>query len=528
MRNLKLLLKLQRINILRLNELRHGHDKKQRRRLGWMLATYVMLGLMGLLYAGFFTWGLYAGGLAELMPSYLTVLCSLMTLMLTLIRANGMLFGLRDYDLLHSLPFKQSELVGSKLIGLYLSALAVAPVVMLPGWIFYTMATGFSLTKMLMMVLVTALSPLLPLALGILISLALTLLTARMRHKNLLFALIMVLSISFLMIFFYTSPMERLEDPAYLANIVLGLESQITRVYPPARLVGDMMRQQSFARLTEFALLMILPFIAAGAFIMRFDAGIQALTAQRSRGRADKKAQGQRSPLMALTMKEGKRLMASPLYLMNSSIMAWMIPIILFILPILKPELLAMLKGMPQIMPVVMQYLPLAAAGGIGLTTTSAISMSMEGKSAWLMGTAPVSTRTILASKGLLNLVITLPCCLITALLLWYHLQLSLIYALACLLLPAAFAVFATVLGLASDVKMARYDWENEQQMVKSSMQVLLGLVVCFVSLLVMAGLLYLAGVYSLPAAYALAGLLLLASALIFRHLARKPIYVIK
>jgi ABC-2 type transport system permease protein len=179
-------------------------------------------------------------------------------------------------------------------------------------------------------------------------------------------------------------------------------------------------------------------------------------------------------------------------------------------------------------MPVVMQYLPLAAAGGIGLTTTSAISLSMEGKNAWLMGTAPVSARTILASKGLLNLVITLPCCLITALLLWYHLQLSLIYTLACLLLPAAFAAFATVLGLASDVKMARYDWENEQQMVKSSMQVMLGLVTCFASLLIMAGTLYLAGTYSLLAAFALAGLLLAASALVFRQLARKPIYIIK
>ena len=528
MRNLKLLLKLQRVNILRLNELRHGHDKKQRRRLGWMLATYVILGLMGLLYAGFFTWGLYAGGLAELLPSYLTVLCSLLALITTLIRANGMLYGLRNYDLLHSLPFRQGELVASKLIGLYLSALAISPVVMLPGWVFYTLATGFSLVKTLMMLLVTALSPLLPLALGILISLALTLLTARMRHKNLLVALIMVLGISFMMIFFYTSPMEKLEDPKYLANLALGLESQITRVYPPARLVGDMMRQTSFARLLDFALLMLLPFAAVGGLLMRFDSGIQALTAWRSRGRAGKKLQRQRSPLLALTLKEGKRLLASPLYLMNSSVMAWMVPVVLFILPILKPELLAMLKGMPQIMEIAMQYLPLAAAGGIGLTTTSAISLSMEGKSAWLMGTAPVTAGTILAAKGLLNLIITLPGCLITALLLWYHLDLSLMYALACLLLPAAFAAFATVLGLASDVKLARYDWENEQQMVKSSVQVMLGLVTCFCSLLVMAGLLYLAGTYSLLAAYVLVGLLLLSSFLIFRRLSRKPIYIVK
>ncbi|MHC1787044.1 MAG: hypothetical protein AB9880_08300 [Christensenellales bacterium] len=524
MHDLKLLLRLQAGNLLRLNELRHTKDKKQRLRLAGLLVTYLLLAVMGLLYAGFFAWSLYQGGLARLLPGYMTLLVSAMTLMLALTRAQGSLFAPRGSEMLFSLPLRGSSILISRLLGLYLSALGFCLCLLLPAWVFYLMAGYYSLPTLLRLLLLTLFMPMLPLALGIVLGGLIALLVSRLRQKNLIGMGLTLLVLAYFMVWIYTSPYENLDQQGYLQDLVMRLGARLEGLWPPSGLA---------ARAAEGSIGSLLLFMALGALSLGL---LAALMAPRYRGMLQffsrlgsaSRRTGRKplSPLLALTRKEARRLLSSPIYLMNTAMMAWLGPVMLLIVLIAKPGLVQGLVGTPGVGEILMPLLPIAAGSFVSLSATTTVAFSIEGRSAWLMCTAPVSRRTLLLGKALLSLLNAWPACGAMALMISLALRPPLLTALACLLLPMAMALFAAFMGLWIDLSRARYDWENEQALVKSSAQTLLAMLVSFLVLLLLGLALFfsgpLAGWTALALALVLAGL----SLLLLRRLEQKPVYL--
>lgn len=74
-------------------------------------------------------------GEGALIPAYMVSISSFAVLFLTMFRACGILFGTRDMDLLASLPVKNSEIIGSKFLLMYLMNLLISIIFMIPGGI---------------------------------------------------------------------------------------------------------------------------------------------------------------------------------------------------------------------------------------------------------------------------------------------------------------------------------------------------------------------------------------------------------
>lgn len=222
-------------------------------------------------------------------------------------------------------------------------------------------------------------------------------------------------------------------------------------------------------------------------------------------------------------------MLASPLYLMNTGMALWLAPAMLLLLPLVKPDAVALLRGMPQVMAPLMRFLPLAACAFAGMSVPSAISLSMEGKNAWLMCTAPVSTGTLLGAKALFSFLFSLVPALLGAGLMAWHLRPGWATTLATLLLPVGLCAFLSVWGLVLDLRFARYDWESEQQIVKSSAQMGFGLLSGFVLMALMGAALWLAPArWAAQVAWALALVLMMAAAVLMRGLASRRVYQIE
>ena len=106
-----LLLKMQLYNFFGINRMLHSHSKKEKQKSMLLGAlAIVILGLM-ITYSALFSAGLAGMGAASLLPTLSVLVCSLITLVLTFLKGSGVLFGLRDYDMVMSLPVKSSEVL---------------------------------------------------------------------------------------------------------------------------------------------------------------------------------------------------------------------------------------------------------------------------------------------------------------------------------------------------------------------------------------------------------------------------------
>jgi len=73
----------------------------------------------------------------ELMPEFMMAITCLVTIITTVNKVKGTLFGFKDYDLVMSLPVTTSKIVASRLLLLYLLNILFTCIVMVPNSIAY-------------------------------------------------------------------------------------------------------------------------------------------------------------------------------------------------------------------------------------------------------------------------------------------------------------------------------------------------------------------------------------------------------
>lgn len=528
MTDLRLLLKLQGINIFRLNEIRFTKDKKQKRRLSGMLVLYVLLSFMSIVYASLMAWALAQGGLSLLMPSFALLLSTAVCLMLSLIRAPGLFFNPKGWDTLLALPFPRYALTGAKLFNLYMSALSAALIIVVPYAVFYSFSSGFHLFTSLVWLCIALFAPLLPMALGIIIAAIPTLLLQRLKSRSLLFAVLMLPFITWLMLKAYTLPIDSLEDIGLMSNLLQELERSFLSIYPPLGWIMQAIQGQ-WAGLWKFIALNMMLILGVSLLLSIFLPHLQQAMGSISLRGAKHKQSPVLKPLWALILKEARRMASSSLYLLNTGLGLWMTPMALFLLPFVKPGIIQTLIAVPMAQDIIGRYLPLMASALCAIAVPATVSISIEGKNAWIMCTAPVSSTITLLSKLLFSILFCLPPLLLTALLLAVHLHLNFWMALVCFLLPLSLCTFSSAVGLMLDLRFARFDWDNEQQIIKNSAQS--GLVALTVFL--MLGFLFAALFFApqgstLWLSYGMAAIIFLSSAAIMKLLFKTAIYQIK
>ena len=104
----------------------------------------------------------------------------------------------------------------------------------------------------------------------------------------------------------------------------------------------------------------------------------------------------------------------------------------------------------------------------------SAPSISLEGKTLWLLKSLPVTPRTILMSKVNLHLVIALPPTLIASVCCIIALPMGAADAAAVVLIPALMCVFGALLGVVTNLRFPKFDYINETAVIKNSMSVMI------------------------------------------------------
>lgn len=373
------------------------------------------------------------------------------------------LYLAKDNDLLLSLPIPLRVIISSRLVTVYLMGLMYSAVVIVPAVVVYWIQVAHSAAAIVGGILTVAIVSLIVLLLSCLLGWVVAKISLKLKHKSITTVLVSLLGIG-LYYFIYFKAQTVISD--LVANaVVYGVK--IKGAAYPLYLFGRMAEGDWLAMLLVTAVVALL---TALTWLLLSRSFLRLATSGGSAAKAryrEKKARVRSLPA-ALLGKECRRFVSSPNYMLNCGMGVLMIPAAGVLLLLKGGEWLGLLKAMLPGAESTLAALAISVACLLAsMNDMAAPSVSLEGKSLWVLQSLPVSAWEVLKAKLKMQLVFTgipmlvfLACALPV---LGLSPVLSLLTAAGSLLAVLLLALFGLTMGL----KMPNLHWTSEIAPVK-------------------------------------------------------------
>ena len=117
----------------------------------------------------------------------------------------------------------------------------------------------------------------------------------------------------------------------------------------------------------------------------------------------------------------------------------------------------------------------------LGITSTTASSISIEGKQFWILKSSPITPKQVFHGKIIVNLVITVPFLIINAVLAVVLLNFGVLDTIMLIVIPLLVTLFMSYMGLFVNLLFPRFDYDSDVKAIKQSLSVLITMGVGFV-----------------------------------------------
>ncbi len=405
-------------------------------------------------------------GMLELLPELMMAVTCVITIMTTIYKVKGTLFGFRDYDLVMSLPVNTGSVAASRLLLLYLVNITFTLIIMIPTGIAYGVlaqaAPGFYVISLLTALFI----PVVPMIIAAIIGTVITVIASRFRHSNLISLIITFAFLAGIMVFSFT-----VEDSAeILGEMSAVLTKQVDAIYPLAGMYRRAVCDFHIGSIILFLFISVLAFILFSWIVgLNFKLINTNIAASHTKSNYKIGNLETASPFKALYRKELKRYFSSSLYVMNTAFGVVIMTIGAAATLFMSPKTLAQVMEVPESAQFIGALAPAAVSMCIAMTFITASSISLEGKNLWILKAAPVTARTIFQSKIAVNLTVTLPAIILDGILISIGLKLSLPELLVLMVMPAAYAFFTAISGLIINLNLPKLNWTTEVMVIKQS-----------------------------------------------------------
>lgn len=477
--NILMLLKVQLYNQFKLNTLRSKYKSKEKNHAIFLTTGVVILSIIVLLYSSGLAYGLGTIGLTDIIPGYALTITSIITLLFTMIKANGVIFAFRDYDILMSLPIKTKAIIISRFLSMYVMNTLFTALVMLPMGIIYAFFKSPSFIFYPLWIIGILTASLIPTTIATVLGALIIAVSSRFKHTS---AITTILSFGLVLGFFGLSMnlnnqnIEQM-DITQLANIGNLLSEMINRVYPISWLFTKGIVDQSYEYFIAYLVISVLWFVLFVTVLStRYKKMNTGLMTHHTNSNYKMKELKVGSPLLAMYKKELKRFFSTSVYVLNAGIGAVILIIAAISIFIMGTDKIEVLLKDSMATEMIVKIVPFAIAGMLGMSCSSASSLSLEGKNLWIIKSLPLENKTIFLSKILVNLTILLPASILSSILVAIRLKLNIIEFLLLLLIPASFCFFTSVWGMFINIKFPNYEWESETAIVKQSASSMIGM----------------------------------------------------
>lgn len=470
------LTKLQLKNLYGINIFFHTKDKSEKRKKLVLAIVYLWLIVMAMGYVGGLTYGYCFLGLSEMVPAYLIMISSVIILFFSIFKAGSVIFQKNGYDMLVSLPIRQSAIVVSRFLRMYVENLMLTLIVMIPSLVIFGVMQAPNVSFYVLGVVIAIFIPLLPITIAVIFGAFVTAVSSRAKHKSLVSTVLSLLLVVGIML--GSSQLAVIEDEITidalqnLSGVVLNM---IGSVYPPAVWLGNAMLTGNVLLCVAYINVTMLLFVLVIAIVStNYQAISRRLYGTSAKHNYQMERLKSQNVLASLYRREMKRYFSSSVYVTNTIVgpVMGMLCCMMFLFVDMEQIQAQIPSGLPIN---VTGIIPFMVAGMFSMMPTTCTSISMEGKDWWIVKSLPIRTKDLLDSKILLYLSLMGPFLVVADVLLMLGLKPKLSETIWIVIVPIVMILFSAVFGLAVNLMLPKFDWDSEVTVVKQSASAFFG-----------------------------------------------------
>lgn len=485
MRTLFILLKNNFINTIGINKILKKKPKK--------LLLYSFLILLFILYIISIS-SVYSSVVANYLMKYhmigflitmFFIMASFITFFFTMYKSKAGLFNANDNDMLLSMPIKTNDILASRLISMILWNLITVIFILGPTMVIYATKVNVTFSYYIYAILIVLLLPIIPSIIAGLLGYFTAYLTSKSNKKS-WFEIAMYLLFTFT-IFYISSNAQGIMS--FIVKDPKAMENILKWGFYPVYLVNNIFTNNDSLSLLLFVIINV---GLAVLFVLILGKSFKNIVSKLQENRTKSNYVMQRlktkSINKALFVKDVKRYLSSPIYVLNTSIgMIMILGISIASLFYDKAKILAAInipiKNAPSF-----EIVTLLVVLMVFLSNTACASISIEGNNFWIMKTLPIKVQNMFNSKLLLNILIVVPAMLISIVILKISFALTILQMLVVMLLAVLSVLVSSQFGLLMNLKFPKMDAINDVAAVKQSLSVIISTIVPLIIIATAAG----------------------------------------
>ncbi len=379
------------------------------------------------------------------------------------------LYNAKDNDLLLSMPIPVSCIIFVRLTGVYLMGLLYSGVVIVPAVIVFYQTATMQISNIICPILFALLLSFLVLILSCILGWVVAKISAKLKNKSLITVLV---SLIFLAVYYYIY-FKASESITLIIENSDRIATQIKNFGYPLYLmgkaaIGDIPSMAIFAAAMLILFLLVYRILSRSFLKIALEPEKTAKTPYKARKQKPKSIRA------ALLGREMSRFLSSPVYILNCSL-GTLLLIISSVAVLIKGE---WIRNLCTMLELPQSVLPPIAIVSICLLASmnniTAPTISMEGKSLWLIQSLPVSTWKVFKAKLSLHILLTAIPALLCSLCMAIVIRPTLTNMIFLFLLPLAVCIFSAETGLIINLKRPNLNWTSEAAAVKQGIGIFL------------------------------------------------------
>lgn len=383
------------------------------------------------------------------------------------------MYQAKDNDLLLSMPIPPSKILFVRLLGVYIMGLFYEALIIIPAIIVYIIETVPGVISILFSIILIFVISVLILVLSCILGWLVALISARVKNKSII---TVILSLAFLAAYYY-----------FYAQAYSMLQS----ILENSRQVGETVKRALYpiyhmGKAAEGNVLSMIIFTAmvvaafALVYLVLSHSFIKITTSNHGAVKKIYKEKGYKkgSVKSALLYKETKRFLGSPTYMLNCGLGTVMLLVIAGAVVVKATWVSEMIEQLELMMPGTKELIPLTVCAAIGIAVSmndiTAPSISLEGKTLWILQSMPISAWKVFQAKLKFHMIVTVIPALISVACIEYVVGFDILPGILILVFALLFILLTASMGLAVNLKMPNLNWTNETVAVKQSLGVLI------------------------------------------------------
>lgn len=413
-------------------------------------------------------------------PYFMVYMITFMVFIMGISTSRGMLFGFKDLDLLKAMPFTEREIVFSKITVFTLTEYAYAGAFFLPVIVIFGIKAGMGVLFYLSSIIGFITLPLVPIALASLLGMGLEKISAGRKHSDLIRNLT---SVTIFLLIYGVSMYAGFTSGAAGSGSYLGMNVYlekfmiVSKWYMEGAVTGNLLLLLASMGISVAVYALFLYFYSGTVMKINeiTDQGYHVKNFQVKEVKAN-------GVFYTLYKKERDRFFKNFLYVFNTAFgMILLIAAAIYLMfnrSTVIDVVSQIIQSNDEFNALISQLFILIIVFFGQMTCTTSSSISLEGKSLWIMKTLPVTVKQVFWSKIMVNFLLIMIPSTISLVLLGIVFGLNLSYYLLGILFIIASAFGISVFGLVINLQFPKLEYENDQEVIKQSMSAFLGVMV--------------------------------------------------